>query len=71
MMLKIMHILTLEKKVNDKDSKFKFGHHVRVSKYNNIFAKRYFPNWSEEVFVIKEVENTAQCTYVIHDLIGE
>ena len=59
------------KELNDKDSKFKFGRHVRISKYNNIFAKRYFPNWSEEVFVIKEVENTVHCTYVIHDLIGE
>ena len=27
--------------VNDKDSKFKIGDHVRISKYKNIFAKRY------------------------------
>ena len=38
-MLKIIHILTLIKKVNDKDRKFNVGDHVRISKYKNIFAK--------------------------------
>ena len=33
---------------------------LRTSKYKNIFAKGYIPNWSE-VFVIK-VENTAPWT---------
>ena len=37
---------------NKKDPKFKIGDHVRISKYKNIFAKGYAPNWSEEVFVI-------------------
>ena len=46
------------KEVNDKDPKFKIGDYVRRSKYNNIFAKGYTPNWSEEVFVIKKVKNT-------------
>ena len=32
---------------NDKDPKYKVGDHVRTSKYENIFAKRYTPNWSE------------------------
>ena len=41
------------KEVNDKDSKFKVGDHVRISKYKNILAKGYAPNWSEEVCVIK------------------
>ena len=39
-------------KVNDKDLNFKIGDHVRISKYKNIFAKGYTPNWSEEVFMI-------------------
>ena len=43
---------------NEKDPKFKIGDHVRISKYNTIFAKGYAPNWSEEVFVIKEIQNT-------------
>ena len=31
---------------NEKDSKFKVGNHVRISKYQNIFVKGYAPNWS-------------------------
>ena len=56
---------------NDKDPKFKVGDHVRISKYKNIFAKEYTPNWSEGVFVIKKVKNTVPWTYVITDLNGE
>ena len=59
------------KDVNDKDPKFKVGDHVGISKYKNIFAKGYTPNWSEEVFVIKKVKNTVPWTYVINDLNGE
>ena len=57
--------------MNDKDSKFKVGDHVRISKYKNIFTKRYTPNCSEEVSVIKEVKNTVPWTYVINDLSNE
>ena len=60
-----------EKEVNNKDPKFKVGDYVRISKYKNIFAKGYMPNWSEEVFVIKKVKNTVPWTYVINDLNGE
>ena len=42
------------KEVNDKDPKFKVGDHVRISKYKNIFAKRYTLNWSEEGFMVKK-----------------
>ena len=38
--------------------KLKVGHHVRISKYNNIFAKRYTQNWSEEVSVASKIKNT-------------
>ena len=43
---------------NEKDLKFKIGHHVRISKYKNIFTKGYTPNWSEVIFVIKKIKNT-------------
>ena len=43
---------------NKKDPKFKIGDNVRISKYKNIFAKGYTPNWSEEVFVVNKVQNT-------------
>ena len=56
---------------NEKDPKFKIGDHVRISKYKNIFAKGYTPNWSEEVFIIKKIKNTVPWTYVISDLNGE
>ena len=56
---------------NKKDPKFKVGDHVRISKYKNIFAKGYTPNWSEEVFVVSKIKNTVPWTYVINDLNGE
>ena len=56
---------------NKKDPKFKVGDHVRISKYKNIFAKGYTPNWSEEVFVINKIKNTVPWTYAISDLNGE
>ena len=52
-------------------TKFKVGDHVRISIYKNIFAKGYTPNWSEELFAIKEVKNTIPWTDVINDLNGE
>ena len=67
-MLKIIHILILKKKLNDKNPKLKVGDHLRIPKYKNILAKGYTPNWSEEVFVIKKVKNTIPWTYVISDL---
>ena len=59
--------IDFEKEVNNKDPKFKVGDHVRISKYTNIFAKGYMPNWSEEVFVISKINNTVPWTYVIND----
>ena len=51
-----------KKEVNDKDSKFKVGDHVRISKYKNIFAKVFFDS---------KIENAVPWTYVINDLNGE
>ena len=63
--------IDFKKEVNDKNPKFKVGDHVRISKYKNIFAKGYVPNWSEEIFIIKKIQNTGPWTYVINDLNGE
>ena len=63
--------INTSKKINYKDPKFKVGDRVRISKYKNFFAKVYMPNWSEEVFVIKNVKNTVPWIYVINDLNGE
>ena len=54
---------------NKKDPKFKIGDHVRISKYKNIFAKGYAPNWSEKVVVVSKNKNTVPWTYVISDLL--
>ena len=63
--------INTSKEINNKDPKVKVGDRVRISKYKNIFAKGYMPNWSEEVFVIKKNKNTIPWTYVINDLNGE
>ena len=34
---------------NDKDPEIKVGDHVKISKYKNIFAKGYRPNWCEGI----------------------
>ena len=52
-------------------SKFKVGDNVRISKYKNIFAEGYTPNWSEELFIIKKIKNTVPRTYAIIDLNSE
>ena len=59
--------IDFEKEVNNK----KVGDYVRTSKYKNIFAKGYMPNWSEEGFIISKIKNTIPWTYVINDLNGE
>ena len=55
---------------NNKKAKFKVGDRVRISKYKNIFTKGYTPNWTEEIFTLKQVKNTEPWTYVIEDLQG-
>ena len=54
--------------INDKNSKFKIGDIARISKYKNVFAKGYVPNWSEKVSVMKKVKSAVPWTYVISDL---
>ena len=70
-MLKIITYIDFEKEVNNKDPKFKIGDQVRISKYKNIFAKGYIPNWSENVFIIIKIKRAVPWTYIINDLNGE
>ena len=42
----------IDKEVNNKSPKLKFGDHVRISKFKTIYAKGYTPNWSQKDFVI-------------------
>ena len=59
--------INIDEEVNDKNPKFKVGDHVKISKYKNIFAKCYIPNWSEEIFVI---ENLKICDLNGEQIIG-
>ena len=54
--------INTKKEINYKHPKFKVGDYVRISKYKNIFAKGYLPNWSEEVFVVDKIKNTVPWT---------
>ena len=44
---------------------------MRISKFKNVFAKGYKPNWSEEIFFVKTIKNTVPWAYIISDLNGE
>ena len=41
---------------NKKDPTYQIGDTGRILKYKNIFAKGFTPNWSEEIFVVKEIK---------------
>ena len=56
---------------NEKDSRFKVDDRVRISKFKNIFAKGYTPNWSNEIFIVDKINDTIPYTYNIKDLNGE
>ena len=48
--------IDFEKEVNHKDPKFKVGDYIRISKYNNIFAKENMPSWSEEFLLLVKLK---------------
>ena len=56
---------------NEKDSRFKVGDRVRISKFKNIFAKGYTPNWSKEIFIVNKINNTVLYTCNLKDLNNE
>ena len=56
---------------NEKDSRFKVGDRVRISKFKNIFVKGYTPNWSKEIFIVDKINATVPYTYNIKDLNDE
>ena len=56
---------------NEKYSRFKVGDRVRISKFKNIFAKGYTPNWSREIFIVNKINDTVPYTYNLKDLNDE
>ena len=69
--VKLSIYIAFNKENNKEGPEFKIGDNVRISKYKNISAKDYVPNWSEKVFATKKVKPTVPWTYVIIDLNGE
>lgn len=49
-------------------AKFNVGDRVRLSKYKHVFEKGYTPNWTTEIFKIKDVRLTDPVTYQLIDL---
>ena len=56
---------------NEKYSRFKVGDRVRTSKFKNIFAKGYTPNWSPEIFIVDKINDTVPYMYNLQDLHDE
>ena len=52
--------------------KYKIGDKVRISNYKRaVFDKGYTPNWTEEIFVVDEIQHTNPVTYKLKDLNNE
>ena len=49
--LKSNSYIDSSEEITNKHRKFKIGDFLRISKYENIFAKGYTPNWSEECYL--------------------
>ena len=49
----------------------KVGDKVRILKFKDIFAKGYTPNWTKEVFIVRNVKGTMPRTYEIADTNGD
>ena len=43
---------------NEKSARYNVGDRVRISKFKNIFAKGYTPNWSREIFIVNKINDT-------------
>ena len=56
---------------NKKDSRFNVGDRVRISKFKNIFAKGYTPNWSRKIFIINKINDSVPYIYNLKDLNDE
>ena len=53
------------------EPKLKVGNTVRISKYKTVFAKGYLPNYTEELFKIKQIIYTKPIVYKLADLMDE
>ena len=56
---------------NKKGARFNVNDRVRISKFKNIFARGYTPNWSREIFIVDKINDTVPYAYNFKDLNGE
>ena len=70
-MLKMIIIEYLLMSITKSSARYNVGDRVRISKFKNIFAKGYTPNWSREIFIINKINNTVPWTYSLKDLNDE
>ena len=54
-----------------KPDRFQVGDQVRISKVKGLFEKAYLPNWSTEIFRVKERHRRRPVVYTLEDLNGE
>ena len=47
---------------NKKSATYNVGDRVRISKFKNIFAEGYTPNWSREIFIVNKTNDTVPYT---------
>jgi hypothetical protein len=61
-----LDLRTLFKQSNEKSKvEFKVSDRVRITKFKSTFSNTYDPNWTTEIFTIKEILNTSPITYTI------
>lgn len=51
-------------------TKFHIGDYVRISKFKTVFEKGYTPNWSTEIFKVKNINHKFPVTYLLEDYQG-
>ena len=56
---------------NEKSARYNVGDRARISKFKNIFAKGYTPNWRREIFIVNKINDTVPHTYNLKDLNDE
>ena len=57
-MLKMIIIEYILMSIIKKSARINVNDRVWISKFKNIFAKGYTPNWSKEIFVINKINDT-------------
>ena len=54
-----------------KKSKFKVGDCVRIFRWKSHFEKGHTAKWTQEIFIVRKVNNTVPVTYELEDNEGE